>query len=295
MIENHENSQEHDVDAIIANAYGTANPSSESAVSRQEPSQAQEPQHKEYEFNSLGQVIKVKDNDPRLQQWLSAGHGYSQQMNSFRQERESWEKQRQDWEKNWSVYREIDEYAQKNSDWWNHVSQSYQQKQQNPLDIPDHVKQYLDPIIKDYSQVKTFINDYQRREIEAQNAKADQELQTAIKSIQEKYPNLDFNAQDESGQSLERRVVDHAVKNGFPTFRAAFLDYYHDHLEKLAEARGKESIMSDMKKRQKLGLLDESQAPSPSLSSLNLSGAKSSKSWNDPSLSGSNILKEFKF
>lgn len=286
------NSQEYDVDAIIANAYGQSSPTDNSPVAEQSQPSPEPPQSKEFEFNARGQMIKIKEDDPRLSQWLSQGYDYSQNINGFKQEREGWEKSRQDWEQQWGTYREIDNFAKQNPDWWNQMQQSYEQKLSTPIEIPDQVKQYLEPIIKDYGLVKSFVQDHQKQQIEKANAEQDAKLGDAIKSIQEKYPNLDFVAKDESGLSLEHRVLKHAGENGFPTFRSAFLDYYHDSIEKQAEARGKEQVMSEMKKRQKLGLLDNPPAPGKNPFSSN---NQRPKSWNDPQLSADSILKEFKF
>lgn len=289
--------QDHDVDAILANAYGIQNPSSaEPATSSPEPAkEPPPPEYKEYEFNARGQAIKIKENDPRFTQFLSQGYDYSQNTQTMKAEREAFEKSRGEWEKNWSPYKEIDQYAKENPDWWAHLEQSYRQKLSTPEGVPDPVKQYLDqrlePVAKDIPLMKEFLQEMQTQKMEKQRADGDAQLATAIKSIQTKYPDLDFAAKDDSGLSLERRIVAHAVENGIPTFRAAFLDYYHDSLEKQAEARGKETFMQEMNKRKKLGLLDDLPASSPS----HLPPAGIPKSWNDSSLSSEQILREFKF
>jgi hypothetical protein len=283
-------SSDHDVDAILAEVYGGGEKPAQQDSQATSPPPAPEP--REFEFNHRGQAIKIKENDPRMTQWMQQGYDYAQNISAFKGERDTWEKQRQDWEKQWNPYKEVDSFARDNPDWWNHVEQSYQSRLSTPVEIPEPVKQYLEPIIKDYSLVKGFVQDYQKQQIEKQQQEEDAKLEEAIKSIQGKYKDLDFSAQDESGLSLEQRVLNHAMQNQFPTFRAAFLDYYHDNLEKLAEARGKEMTMKEIEKRKKLGLLDEKPTlgkPSPS------SFFSKPKSWNDPALSGEAILKEFNF
>lgn len=297
MVEN-SGAQEHDVEAIIAQAYGNHdNPTAQSQppAKQEAPPPAAPPQFKEYEFNARGQAIKIKENDPRFSQWLSQGHDYAQNINSFKQERDTWDKSRSDWEKQWSPYKEIDQFARTNPDWWKHIEQSYQQKLSTPEGVPDPVKQYMDqrlePVAKDIPLMKEFLQEMQTQKMEKQQAEEDAKLGDAVKSIQSKYPDLDFAAKDDSGLSLEHRVLNHAVENSFPTFRAAFLDYYHDSLEKQAEARGKEAIMQEMNKRKKLGLLDE---PAPG-KAPNISMARKPTSWGDPQLSADSILKEFNF
>lgn len=295
-----QNTQEHDVDAIIAKAYsGSENPSitteapgSESQVT---PPVSQAPQFKEYEFSHRGQAIKIKDNDPRFTQFLSQGHDYAQNVQTMKAEREKWEQSKSEWEKTWSPYKEVDAYAKENPDWWNHVDQSFKQKLSSQEGVPDPVKQYFDqklePIAKDIPLMKQFLQEMQTAKLEKQQADEDAKLAESVKSIQARYPDLDFKAKDETGVSLENRVLKHGIDNGFPTFRAAFLDYFHDSLEKQAEARGKEAIMKEINQRKKLGLLDDDQAPSKT---INFSQGKP-RSWNDPQLSSEAILKEMNF
>lgn len=293
-------SQEHDVDAIIANAYGTQNPSNESIPETQRPAveQIAEPQYKEFEFNHRGQQVKIKENDPRHTQWLQQGYDYAQQTKAFKDERETWEKSKGEWEQNWGRYREIDDFAKQNPAWWNKIDHNYQEQQAAPPQgVSPEVKSYLDqtlqPIAQDIPLMKQFLQEMQTQKMEAARSEQDARLEKSIKSIQEKYPDLDFSTKDSTGYSLEQRVLNHAVENGFPTFRASFLDYYHDNLEKVAEARGRESTMKEMQKRQKLGLLDEN--PAQSKGEMTFGNGAKPRSWNDPALSAEAILREFKF
>lgn len=293
--------QEHDVDAIIAQAYGHRDGSSSREQSAPAAEPPKPPEPKEFEFNSRGQPVKIRENDPRFTQWLSQGHDYSQNTAAMRSERETFDRSRQEWEKSWSPYREVDQFAKQNPDWWQHVEQSYQQKLTSPPEgVPDQVRQYLDqrlePVAKDIPLMREFLQKMQTQEMERKQADEDTKLGESIKSIQSRYSDLDFSTKDESGLSLEHRVLNHAVQNGFPTFKAAFLDYYHDNLEKLAEARGKEAQQKEFEKRKKLGLLDDAPAPGTSnRSPFSEVSTRKTASWNDPSLSPSQILKEFNF
>lgn len=288
--------QEHDVDAIIAQAYGPAAPEAQQQQ-QAAPAAPQEPQYKEYSFPRRGQEVKIKENDPRFQQWLSYGADYDSHISSFKQKQQEFEQQRQQFEQQWTPYKEIDEYARSNPDWWAHVDQSYQQRsQQQQQAVPPEVQRYLDqklePIAKDLPLMKEFLQEQQTLKLEKQRADEDAQLNQSMKSLQEKYSGLDFATTDESGLSLEARVLNHAVTNGFPTFRAAFLDYYSDQLEMQAEARGREAMQKEAEKRRKIGLLDDNgPASAPQQTPFN----RKPQSWNDPSLRGDNIMQNFKF
>src|SRR3990167_4529359 len=76
-------SSEHDVDAILASAYGdNQNPGIDAPERPTAPVEKspEPPQFKEYEFNARGQAVKIKENDPRFQQWLSQGYDYAQNI-----------------------------------------------------------------------------------------------------------------------------------------------------------------------------------------------------------------------
>lgn len=292
------NIEEIDVDQVLSSVYGNGDSQPTDSPQKNEPTPIAEPaapSFREFEFTHRGSPIKIAENDPRFTQWLSRGYDYSELQDKFKNERQEWDASKQQWEKDWNIYREIDGFAKENPQWWEKIQQGYQQKQENPYDIPEGVKAYLDqrfePVIKDLPLMKEFLQDMQRQKQELAQKDEDTRLQTSIKDIQSKYANIDFAAKDESGQSLEQRVLSHAITNGFPTFRSAFLDYYQDNLEKMAEARGKEFITQEMAKRQKLGLLDK--APAPTTSSIMPSRSDGRpRSWNDPSLSSEAILRE---
>lgn len=305
MLEMSENSsgaeQTHDVDAIMANAYSGESSSremtqSEPTTTPTTPQAATPPEFKEYEFNARGQAIRIKDNDPRMNQWLSQGYDYAQNVNTLKQERETWDKSKNDWEGQISNYKEIDAYANENPEWWNHITQSYENRASRNEAVPDNIKSYLDQRLssgsKDATLMKQFLQEMQTQKMEKQVSEEDNRLSESVKSIQAKYQGLDFSAKDQSGQSLEQRVLNHAITNNLPTFRAAFLDYYHDSLEQQAEARGREMVSSEMNKRKKLGLLD---SPTPGKSFSFKESSHVPKNWSDFSLSSESILKEFNF
>ena len=271
-------SEDHDVDAILQQAYSgeSSIPMESTSPHVQETAPVQQAP-KEWEFDWKGQRIKA--DETKLVKWAQQGYDYAQNVNSFKGEKEKWDKERQEWDSKVTPYRQIDEFAVQNPDWWSHVEQSYQQKMQNRPEIPAELKNYLEPIVQDYSLVKTFVQDYQKQQVEKEFQEQDAKLDRDIKSISEKYGNLDFSSKDESGQSLEQRVLDHALQNNIPTFRASFLDYYHDQLETLAETRGRESVSKEMKERKKLGILEESKSPFKSFLSPSQNVGK--KSWGD--------------
>lgn len=287
-----------DVDAILAQAYGTG----EQQAAPSEPAAPAAPEPREYGYQYKGQEVKIRDNDPKFQQLLSKGHDYEQNNLQLRTERQQWEQQRSEYEKQWAPYKEIDEYARQNPEWWSHVDQAWQQRNapQAPQNVAPEMQSYIQQVLQqelagikqDYPLIKQTIQDAQTAKLEKQRADEDAALAQSMQSLRQKYAGLDFSAQDESGLSLEQRVLNHAIEHGIPTFKAAFLDYYHESLEQQAVARGREAMMKEVEKRKKLGLLDDN---TPTSSAQKPFAPGKPRSWNDASLRGEALLKEFNF
>jgi hypothetical protein len=98
-----------------------------------------------------------------------------------------------------------------------------------------------------------------------QKQKEDAALDSEVSKIMEQHKDLDWTSADESGFTLEQRVLKHANDTGINSFRAAFRDYNHDQLLKLAELRARESAMLERQKVTKNGLLGQSPTPKKGL------------------------------
>lgn len=213
----------------------------------------------EYEFEHGGKAIKVPFTDPRAKTWIQQGYDYSQKMAAFNQ-------QKADLEGSYSPYKMIDEYAKQNPDWWKHVESAYQSKDAkpgqahggaSPIELPSEVKQKL----QELDEIKPFISELKSEREQTRIKQEDDELAGQMKSIREKYADLDWKSVDEAGQSIEKRVLKHAVDNDIKNYKTAFNDYYQEHLVKLQVDRAKENATKELQKRTKLGIIGESPTP----------------------------------
>jgi hypothetical protein len=226
------------------------NPAPAEAPAQQAPEPQAAPEPKYYEIPWNGQ--KVRGTEDQLVKWASQGYDYSQKMAEINAKAK-------EYEQSYGRYREIDDFVKQNPDWWNHVESQWQSRDTFGLD--PQLQKVLEPVQSELSTIKSFINEYQQRQMEEQARQDDQRLTEEISSLRSKYPDVDFGSKDENGQSLEYRVIKHANENGITKFTTAFLDYYHDNLQKLYEARGRSAVEQDFQKRKSLGLLGQSQAP----------------------------------
>lgn len=248
-----------DIDALVASAEASTN--NEIPMEGQSPppeAESPAPTPQEYEFEHAGQKIKAPIE--KLIKWASMGYSAPNKIGELSrqlQERDGKLKQLETYEK---TYRPIDDWAQKNPDKWKSLFSSWQQAQYGGVPAPEQTQAQLPPeILQKIQEHDQRWQALDQKETVQKTQMADQTLDGEIQSIRKSYPNLDFDAPDEKGNSLEYQVLEHATKNGIPSFRAAFRDYCFDQLNKLSESKGLERQM--VAPKTKAGLLGKDQAP----------------------------------
>ncbi len=217
-----------------------------------------------YEFTHNGRPVKATKE--QLIKWAQQGYDYPQKTQKLNQEKQAWEQQRQDWEKKWGTYRQIDEFATKNQDWWNFIQQQWQARGQQPPagagGAPGAAPQGFDPNrLKEELETKLMSTIDEKFFQPIRQQEEDAQLDNEIKSIRDKHANLDWNSLDENGKHLEMRILEHAQANGIQSFRVAMRDLLHDELVSKAEAQGKIAVSKGIQTRTKLGVLGESPTP----------------------------------
>lgn len=272
-----------DADALLSQI--EASGSGEIPMHAPEPKETQEaptqnsPTAAELEFLYGDKAVKVPFTDPRVKQWASQGYDYAQKMAEFNRRNGEFEAL----QKSHAPYKAIDEYAKQNPDWWKHVESSFEARKLGGApaasanqDLEALKAQLKAELESEFKPIKEFHTNFVEKE-------QDERLGQEIESIRKEYANLDWDTPDQQGQSLEQRVVKHAIEMGLDGskkghFRAAFRDFNHEHLVKNAEDKGKEQINKELQKRTKLGLLGAS--PTPKKGIAQAEGVKN-KSWND--------------
>lgn len=200
---------------------------------------------------------QVKANLDKIKQWASMGHGAPTkigQLNNRIKELESVETK-------FKQYSEIDNYAKTNPDWWKHIETSWQTRSQaNPNSVPD-----ADPLLneiktlkEELSSIKSFKDEITHERVANKIKSEDDALNTEINSIENNYPDIDFITPDETGKSLQTKILEHAQSNGITSYRAAFRDLFHDNLVKMAQEKGKEALLKDRQTKTRLGVISES-------------------------------------
>ena len=178
-----------------------------------------------------------------------------------------------EYESKYKNYEEVDKYAQSNPDWWNHVTQNYQNKnnssfQNNKNEIKSDLEieetnlspelQFLNQELK---EVKNFINSFKSEIQIKQQKEEDNLLDIEINRIKGQYNYINFDEKDQSGMTVEQSILKHAQEIGTRSFEAAFKSKMHDKLIAKAIEQGKESLNKDLEKKTKLGILGVSDKP----------------------------------
>lgn len=234
---------------------------------KSEEAPVQTPQ--EYTIKVGGQEIKAPWE--KIQTWAQLGYNYPQKAQEFNQMKARFdeiskkEQTLQELEQKWKPYKEVDEFASKNPDWWNQVQQSYRERLHGAQTNPE-----IQSIKQEFQQFKEFMQSQMQEKQTLKQREEDQTLAKDIESIRKSFPNIDFDSPDEEGKSLETKILEHAMGMGLDGskpghFRAAFRDFYHDHLVGKAREEGKELVSKEVQKRTKLGILGESPKPTKGL------------------------------
>lgn len=237
-----------------------------------EAPQAEVPQApQEYEFNYNGQAIKAPIE--KVLKWASMGYGAPQKLGELSKKIQDFESKSQQYESYEKTYKPIDEWAKQNPDKWQSLVQNWQQAQYGALPQEGQTQSALPPEV--VQKIQEFDQRFQQQDQKEQvqrQEQADHGLDGEIQSIRKQFSNLDFDVPDERGNSLEYQILEHATKNGIPSFRAAFRDYCFDKLSQSSESKGRELAAKSVSPKTRAGLLGKDQAPANARGTVDLRG-----------------------
>ena len=231
---------------------------SEQPASEQPQAEPEKQAEIEYEYTALGATRKEPIS--LILKRASQGYDYAQKMEQFKQQQAEIESAKARADELHGKYAQIDDYARENPDWYDHWSQAYEQRQtygQQP-DQPavdfSPVKEEIDALRNEFSSVKEFIT-------QQQQSQEDGKYWDEVKKVQQEFPDIDLNQSDETGKTLEYKILEHAKDNGIASFRVAFRDFYHDKLKSRMLEQAKQDLIKEDKERRKKGIVGVSNTP----------------------------------
>jgi hypothetical protein len=229
----------------------------------------------EYEINWNGKQIKAPID--KLTKWASQGYDYAQRMEALKAQQSEFEQNRQQFEPKLNMYKDVDDYAAKNPEWWEHVQKSWQDRQQ-AFDPSNPIANEINTLKSEIQELRKFKEDLHNEKLQEKRKAEDTALDNEIGEMRKAYADLDWASVDENGMTLESRILQHATNNGINSFRAAFRDYNHDRLVEMAAMRAKEQAVKERKAAAKAGLLGVSNTPRNGIQNA---GNVKNKSYND--------------
>jgi hypothetical protein len=268
------------------------------SATEQAPEATEQPwSGKEWEFDWNGKKI-VPDSPDKIKTWMSQGYNYSQRMGELNKthaqrmaEAEAKDRAAREIEQKYGRYAEVDQYAQENQDWWAHVQRSFQTREAQGVDPT--IANVVAPLQEKLGALEQIIQSQQeaqaQAQLEAEYQREDQALDAEIDAIRKSHPNIDLSARDESGETLERRILAHCQEIQTKSFRAGFRDYLHDQLVVQSQANAKLQAVRGTQAAARAGVLGKSPAPTKELKPVDPRA-----SWSDPSLSVQAALEEFR-
>jgi hypothetical protein len=257
-----------DLDSIVAATETSTN--NEIPMGETAPAEAAPQAPQEYAFQHNGQEIKAPID--KVLRWAQQGYSAPQRIGELSQKLKDYEgkfKNYEGWEK---TYAPIDKWAKENPDKWQALFDGWQRAQFGgvspdgnhtpPAALP---KEVLDKL----NQHDQFIQSQQQERAQERERRADHALDTEITSLRKQYSNIDFDAPDESGRTLEYRVLEHATRMGIPSFEAAFLHFNKAQLQQMYQGQGRErAAMSPQTKDALLGKNLAAKGQGPQVSEL---------------------------
>lgn len=150
---------------------------------------------------------------------------------------------------------ELDNWARENPELYHRMQLEYE-NQRNGGQFGE-VPPYLAKFVADLNEVRAKLNEVDQIKQEHIRKQSDEALQKEIDTYKGKYSDFDWNSPDQSGLTLEQRIINHALQNGIQTFRAAANDYLIDEVAKRKEFKAKEEVAKTIQKNNKLGLLEQ--------------------------------------
>lgn len=213
----------------------------------------------------------VRESLEMLKKRAGMGYSYAQDMEAFNKEKAELLAQAER-AKTLARWEEYNEFAEKNPQWAEHVQKSWENRetllqQQGGDDPSSPLHAELQAVKAQLGELSGFLGTLKQERQQIQQAAEDKALDAEVKSIRDKYTDIDFDLADESGKSLEFRVLEHGARNGIKSFKTAFHDFYHEHLIKQREDKAKESVVKDLQARKKAGIIGVTDHPTKGLNS----------------------------
>lgn len=211
-------------------------------------------------YQASGKEVEESISD--ILKRASQGYHYSQRMSELKAQEQEWQRQIAESEAMADKYREIDQYARDNPEWFDYWNSAYQNRSL-PVGSPEQVGGF------DPAQITSLIDQklapfqetiqQQRERMETERrSQEDAQLDAQIQATYKEFGDVDFSATDpNTGQSLEHRVYQFMVDNGVNDFNQAYKMMDYDNILARRVEAAKADLVKQEQMKRKQGIVAE--------------------------------------
>ena len=237
---------------------------SNDGATEQTSSQPPEPAHAAaeaepmFEYEALGATRKEPIS--LILKRAQMGYDYAQKQDGLKEREASVESRLAEANARFEKYAHLDDYAAQNPEWYDHWSNAYDQRaagdtgQEQPAVDFSPVMNEINALRNEFGGVKEFVT-------QQQQSVEDGKYWDEVKGVQKEFPDIDLKQADESGKTLEYKILQHAKDNGIGSFRVAFRDFYFDNLKSRMAEQAKQDLITKDKAMRKQGIVGVSTTP----------------------------------
>ena len=219
-------------------------------------------------YSASGKEVEESISD--ILKRASQGYHYSQRMGELKTQETEWQRQIAESQAMSDKYREIDQYARDNPEWFDHWNNAYQNRgmavgspeQQGGFD-PAQITQMIDQKLAPFQE--TIQQQKERMESE-RRSQEDAALDTQVQATRQEFADIDFAATNpEDGQSLENKVYQFMIDNGVNDFNQAYKMMDYDNIMARQVEKAKADLVKQEQMKRKQGIVSETsgQAKTP--------------------------------
>lgn len=239
-------------------------PATEEKPAESEPQASDEEM---WEYIYKGESVQVPKS--KAQNILQQAHVLDEKFATFNKSQEDFNAKQAEAQGIIDRYQKIDQFAMENPEWFNEVQTAYEQKMARQglpadLDMDDPMAQANLALKKEITDLKGELSQFKQEHELVKQGEADEQQKALLKQqvddLRGEFKDVNFDAKDEHGISVENQVIKHALENDMD-YKTAFLSKMYPILLKAAEERGAKGAAESVQKKRELGIVSSGTTP----------------------------------
>lgn len=217
----------------------------------------------EHEINWRGKPVRLPLS--KVLDHANKGYDYSQRMAEFNKKSREFEQRQKSMETDYASYVELDKAIRttEGAAWWQHVNEAWKnrangvqqpQQAQQQSQVPQELLELISPLKRELDDLRSFkTNLEEERKLKDQKDVDDRYLKDREDVIKAN-PDVDFDTPDESGESLEYKILKHANDTGIKSFKSAWRDLDYDKRAEREQSKARQAVTKGISEQERLGI-----------------------------------------